>query len=187
MTPMKTVTHLALLRGVNNAGTGSRVAMADLRTLFENLGFLRVRTLLNSGNVIFSAPAGRRGDLGARIEKALASTLGLSCPVILLSANEVVEVVRDNPLARIATNPPYLLVLVPRAPADLARLKPLLKEKWAPEALSLGRRVAYLWCANGVAKSPVWAAVDRALAGTGTARNINTLTKAAALVEEPSS
>jgi uncharacterized protein (DUF1697 family) len=179
--------HLALLRGINNAGTGSRVAMADLRALFQHLGFCHVRTLLNSGNVIFSVPTKRRGDVCARIEKALASRLGLSCPVIVLSVDEVVEAVRDNPLSRVATNPSRLLVLVPRAPLDLARLKPLLKEKWEPEALALGSRVAYLWCANGVAKSPIWAAVDRALERTGTVRNISTLTKAAALVEGLSS
>jgi hypothetical protein len=42
--------------------------------------------------------------------------------------------------------------------------------------------VAYLWCARGVAKSPLWAATDRALARTGTVRNIGTFTRAAALV-----
>lgn len=175
--------YLALLRGVNNAGPSRRVAMADLRALFEGLGFRDVRTLLNSGSVVFSVPTKRHGDVRARIEKALASRLGLTCPVIVLSAHEIATAVRDNPLSHVATNPSHLLVLVPQVPSDLGRLKPLLKERWAPEALALGRRVAYIWCANGVAKSPIWAAVDRALERTGTARNIATLTKAVALVE----
>ncbi len=178
-------TYLALLRGVNNAGTARRVAMADLRALFEGLGFRHVRTLLNSGNVIFSLATKRRDDLRVRIEKALASRLGLTCPVIILSADEVATAVRDNPLSGVATNPSHLLVLVPQVPSDLGRLKPLLKERWAPEALALGRRVAYVWCAKGVAKSLIWAAVDRALERTGTARNIATLTKAVALVGGP--
>jgi uncharacterized protein (DUF1697 family) len=183
----RSVTYIALLRGVNNAGTGSRVAMADLRALFEGLGFRDVRTLLNSGNVVFSAPAKGRGDVRARIEKALASSLGLTSPVIILSADELTAAVRDNPLSHVATNPSYLLVLVPQARSDLGQLKPLLKKRWAPEVLAVGNRVAYLWCANGVAKSPLWGAVDRALERTGTARNIATLTKAAALVEGPQS
>lgn len=45
--------HVALLRGVNNIGMARRVSMADLRSLFESLGFRDVRTLLNSGNVVF--------------------------------------------------------------------------------------------------------------------------------------
>jgi len=183
----RSVTYVALLRGVNNAGTARRVAMADIRALFERLGFRDVRTLLNSGNVVFSVPTERRSDVRARIEKALASRLGLTSPVIILSADEVATAVRDNPLSHVATNPSRLLVLVPQVPSDVGRLKPLLKERWAPEALALGSRVAYLWCAKGVAKSPIWAAVDRALERTGTARNIATLTKAVALVEGPSS
>ncbi|HEY6168340.1 MAG TPA: DUF1697 domain-containing protein, partial [Verrucomicrobiae bacterium] len=46
------VKQVALLRGINNAGKGARVAMADLRELFEGLGFRDVRTLVNSGNVV---------------------------------------------------------------------------------------------------------------------------------------
>jgi uncharacterized protein (DUF1697 family) len=179
--------YVALLRGVNNVGTARRVAMADLRALFEGLGFLDVRTVLNSGNVVFSVPTKGRGDIPTRIEKPLASRLGLSSPVIVLSADEVSAAVRDNPLSKVATNPSHLLVLVPRVPSDLERLKPLLKERRAPEVLALGSRVAYLWCANGVAKSPLWTAVDRALERSATARNIATITKVMALLEGPPS
>jgi len=178
----KVVTYVALLRGVNVVGRRV-VAMADLRSLFETLGFTNVRTLLNSGNVVFSVRDQARAGVLARIEKALASKLGLTSPVIILAAHEVVAAVRDNPLSRVATNPSYLLVVVPQVPSSLGQLKPLLSERWAPEALALGRRVAYLWCAKGVAKSPLWTAVDRALDRTGTARNIATFMKAVALVE----
>ena len=51
--------HVALLRGIN-VGTAKRVAMEDLRALMGGLGYGDVRTLLNSGNVVFSAN-GRSG------------------------------------------------------------------------------------------------------------------------------
>ena len=176
--------RVALLRGVNNAGKGTRVAMADLRALFEGLGFLDVRTLLNSGNVVFSVPARNGSDVLARIQKALASKLQLTSPVTVLGADEVAAAVRDNPFSRIATNPSHLLVVVPLVPSGLQRLRPLLKKRWGPEAFALGSRVAYLWCARGVAKSPLWTAVDRALEHSGTARNIATMTKLMAVMEE---
>ena len=50
--------YVALLRGIN-VGRAKRVAMADLRALFEQLGFGDVRTLLNSGNVGFRARAAK--------------------------------------------------------------------------------------------------------------------------------
>ena len=159
--------------------------MADLRVLFEGLGFRDVRTLLNSGNVIFSAPNKGRGDVLARIEKGLASKLGLTSPVTVLSGREVAAAVRNNPFSGVATNPSHLLVVVPRTRSDLGRLRPLLKERWAPEALALGSRVAYLWCANGVAKSPLWATVERALERSGTARNMATMTKLMTMVARP--
>ena len=58
--------HVALLRGVNNAGNSPRVAMEDLRELFEQMGFRDVRTLLNSGNVVFSFSKNQNRDVGAR-------------------------------------------------------------------------------------------------------------------------
>ena len=120
----------------------------------------------------------------ARIEKALASKLGLRSHVVALSAAEVLSVVRDNPASHLVTNPSHWLVLVPRVASDLRLLKPLLEKRWTPEVLALGNRVGYLWCTNGVARSPLWAGVDHALERTRTARDISTLTKAAALLED---
>jgi uncharacterized protein (DUF1697 family) len=178
-----TVSYVALLRGVNNAGPSRRVAMADLRALFESLGFRDVRTLLNSGNVIFSAADQAPGKVLARIEKGLASRLGLTSPVTLLSSSEVAAAVRGNPFSDFSAETARLLVAVPRTRADLGRLRPLLKERWAPEALAVSSRVGCLWCANGAAKSPLWAAVDRALERSGTVRNMATFTKAMSLLE----
>jgi uncharacterized protein (DUF1697 family) len=174
-------TYVALIRGVNNIGKARRVAMADLRAVFEGLGFRGVRTLLNSGNVVFSAPGERREGARTRIQDGLRSELGLASRVTLLSAREVAAAVRDNPFAGGATNPSRLLVVAPATSSDLRLLRPLLEQRWKPEALALGTRVAWLWCARGVARSPLWAAVDRALLRTGTARNLATFTKAMAL------
>src|SRR6185503_15578041 len=68
------VRYVALLRGVN-VGKAKRIAMADLRALFEELGYQDVKTLLNSGNVVFTRPASSKADPAARLEKAIASEL----------------------------------------------------------------------------------------------------------------
>src|SRR5215469_16411507 len=97
-----TTLYVALLRGVNNIGAARPVAMADLRILFERLGFRGVRTLLNSGNVIFSAPNKGRREVIARIEKGLADKFGLASAVTLLSGREVVAAVRHNPFSDVS-------------------------------------------------------------------------------------
>ncbi len=61
------MTHIALLRGIN-VGGNVKVAMSDLRELLAEHGFGNVRTLLQSGNVVFSsdAPAGPSSSAGWR-------------------------------------------------------------------------------------------------------------------------
>jgi uncharacterized protein (DUF1697 family) len=101
--------------------------------------------------------------------------------VVALSAAELTVAVADNPLAAVADNPSRLLVAVPADPRALTRLEPLLEQDWAPEALALGARVAYLWCPAGVIASRVSEAVGRTLGDAVTSRNWTTMTKLQAL------
>ncbi|HZE88466.1 MAG TPA: DUF1697 domain-containing protein [Verrucomicrobiae bacterium] len=173
--------RVALLRGIN-VGTARRIAMADLRELFERLGYRDVRTLLNSGNVVFAGPAQGGAGEGARIEKAILERLKVATRVTVLSAKEVAEAVRAHPFGAIADDPARFLIMALRDSKAAARMKSLLDERWAPEALALGKRVAYLWCANGILDSPLWTAAGRAVGDAGTARNLSTMTKILELV-----
>lgn len=174
--------RVALLRGVNLGGA-KRVPMADLRKLVEALGYVDVRTLLNSGNVVFTVPKGVSGDAANRIEKAIEGRLRVSTRVTVLTGQEVAAAVGNNPLVSVAEDPSRLLVLASPDPKAMARLKPLLKERWAPEVLALGPRVAYLWCAAGIVESLLWTAASKSLGHECTARNLTTMTKLLALIE----
>jgi uncharacterized protein (DUF1697 family) len=154
--------QIALIRGIN-VGRAKRVAMAELRALVEELGYGDVRTLLNSGNVVFAAPGTVPGDAAARIEEALAARCDVSARVTVLTADELATAVADNPLLAVADNPSCLLVAVLANPADRSRLEPLTEQDWAPEVLAVGVRVAYLWCPQGVLASRLPEAVGRLL------------------------
>jgi uncharacterized protein (DUF1697 family) len=177
------VTYVALLRGIN-VGNAKRVAMADLRTLVEKLGYGDVRTLLNSGNMVFTGPGASAEEAAARIEAALSRRLGVSARVTVLTAAELAAAVSGNPLGDVATDPSRLLVAVLANPADRSRLKPLAKQDWAPEALAIGTRVAYLWCPGGIIASRVAKAVGRVLGDAVTMRNWATCTKLIGLSAE---
>jgi uncharacterized protein (DUF1697 family) len=174
-------THVALLRGIN-VGRAKRVAMAELRALVEGLGYRDVRTLLNSGNVVFTAPRTAPATAAARIEAALAERLGVTARVTALSAAELAAAVAGNPLLAADRHPSRLLVAVLADPADRRLLVPLTGEDWSPEAVALGARVAYLWCPEGVLASRLPEAVGRALGDGVTTRNWATMTKLDALV-----
>lgn len=178
-----TVAHIALIRGIN-VGPAKRVAMADLRALVEDLGYSDVRTLLNSGNVVFTAPRAQTAKAAAAIEKALAGRLGVSARTIVLSGRQLRETVEENPLLEISDNPSRLMVAFLADPgAGLKRLEPLLKENWFPEALSLGKRVAFIWMPAGVRASRLNQEVARVLDDSFTVRNWATVLKIYNLVK----
>lgn len=173
--------HVALLRGIN-VGTAKRVGMADLRALVEGLGYREVRTLLNSGNVVFSAPKSAAGDPAARIEKAITAKFGFSSRVTVLTAAEFATVVRDNLLGKVADDPSRYQVAVLTNPSDRTKLLPLARKRWAPEAFAVGKRVAYLWCPDGSIDSPLAGAVNKLLGDATTTRNWGTMSKLHALI-----
>jgi uncharacterized protein (DUF1697 family) len=177
--------QVALIRGIN-VGRAKRVAMADLRALVGDLGYRDVSTLLNSGNVVFTGSDKARGKAAPRIERALVARLGVSARVAVLSAAELDGIVRDNPLLKVAKDPSRLQVAVLLNPNDRARLTPLARQDWAPEALAIGKRAAYLWCPGGMIKSPVAEAVNRVLGDATTVRNWATISKLHGLVQRGS-
>jgi uncharacterized protein (DUF1697 family) len=177
---MTTNQQIALLRGIN-VGRAKRVAMADLRALVESLGYGDVRTLLNSGNIVFTVPGSAKGDAASRIEKAIETQLGISSRVTVITAAELAAVVEENPLLEIADNPSRLLIAVLNDKADRMRLEPLLKEDWTPDALAVGQRVAYMWCAGGLLESRLADRVGRVLRDAVTTRNWATILKLHAL------
>lgn len=173
--------YVALLRGIN-IGRAKRIAMADLRALFEKLGFSEVRTLLNSGNVVFSLPSRPSATLPAIIEQSIADRLRVTSRVTVVSAREMDEIVAGNPLLDVADNHSRLMVSVMATAGHRERLKPLLGRDWGTERVELGKRVVYLWCPEGVADSEVAAAIAKALGDAVTTRNWATVTKLQALL-----
>ncbi|UTY57936.1 DUF1697 domain-containing protein [Massilia sp. erpn] len=174
--------QIALLRGIN-VGRAKRVAMADLRKLLGDLGFSDVRTLLNSGNVVFSASQAPR-EVATRMEEALVLKLGVGARVTVLDAEQLDAIVEENSLQAQADDPARLLVAVLNQPADRARLEPLLHQDWQPEAFALGRWAAYIWCADGVLASRAAAAMGKILGDAVTTRNWGTISKLQALARE---
>jgi len=175
-------TCVALLRGVN-VGRAKRIAMAELRQLIESLGNTNVRTLLNSGNVVFDTNRQSAGKLSHSIGAAIEARFGFSAAVVILSAAELAAIVRTNPLPRAPEQPSRYLVAVAPGEATLVKARALLGHQWAPEAIAIGRRAAYLWCANGILESKVLKAFERATGGATTARNWATLLKLQAAAE----
>lgn len=176
--------YIALLRGIN-VGRAKRVAMEDLRKLIEDIGYADVRSVLNSGNIVFSADEVDPGVAAAAIEEALVLKLGVAARVMVLAAEELAAVLAENTLLPVATDHARLLVFLLADAAARAAVAPLCERDWGEGALALGQRAAYVWCPEGMLDSPAATALGKQLGDTTTSRNWNTMCKLYALCTEP--
>src|SRR5262245_1757499 len=131
---------VALLRGIN-VGTAKRVAMADLRAAVEGLGFHDVKTLLNSGNVVFAGEDARPADVAAAVERAVFETTGVVSKTIALKDAEFAKIVAENSLAG-SPDPTRLFVMFLANPASRRDLAALAKDDWSPEQIAVGSKAA---------------------------------------------
>lgn len=172
---------VALLRGINT-GRAKRIAMADLRQVLAEMGYSDVRTVLNSGNVVFDCSPAEAADSAARIEDALVLKLGVPAKVTVIGAGQLAEIVAQNCLQGVASDYSRLVVGVLKRPEeDRGKLEPLARQSWQPEAFALGRHAAYIWCPDGVLASRAAAAMGKALGDAVTSRSWSTISKLHAL------
>jgi uncharacterized protein (DUF1697 family) len=88
--------HVALLRGINVGGR-NKVPMADLREVVTSLGHTGVSTHIQSGNVLFSTADTDTAKLAAALESAVAERFGIWASVVVLSRDELAQVLASNP------------------------------------------------------------------------------------------
>lgn len=174
--------YVALLRGIN-VGKNKRVAMADLRAVIESLGYSNARTLLNSGNAVFDSKKALKKSAAEELQAALLKKTGVSSRFTVRSADEWAASVAANPLVKMATDPTRLFAAFLYESDGVDRVQLLLEQTWKPEVISLGPRVAYIWCPNGLLESKAIEAVGKALGDGVTIRNWATVTKIQALLE----
>ena len=173
--------YVALFRGIN-VGKAKRIAMADLRELLESLRYTGVRTLLNSGNAVFTGRAGAPDTHAARIRAAVAKELGVDATVIVKSGEDIAGIIAGNALENVATNPSRLLVALTADTKALGSVKAIAARDWGQEKVHVGKRAAYIWCAGGILESRALEALLGALWPGVTTRNWATLQRIHALM-----
>lgn len=182
MTTTSTTAYIGLLRGIN-VGKAKRMPMAELKSLVESLGYTGVKTLLNSGNVVFRGPKGRAGEAARRIEAAIPGAFGFESKLTVLDGKQWAELLADNALLAEMTDPSRLLVAVWRNAQAREGVEMFAGQDWAPDRMATGRHGGYLWCSEGILASKAVAAMDKALRDEVTSRNWATALKIGALLE----
>jgi uncharacterized protein (DUF1697 family) len=165
----------AFLRAVNVGGAGV-LPMAELRDLVAGLGYGSPKTLLASGNLVFDA-AGPESEVKAALEAALVPRLGQGARVMIRTGAEVRLLIDRNPFKETDPAKTHVLLLDKAPPSDIfAGASGRRDEEAAP-----GDREIYLHYPMGQGASQL----RLPAAALGTARNLNTLAKVAALAAAP--
>lgn len=168
--------YIALLRGINVSGKNI-IRMAELEKSFSALGYVRVQTYLQSGNVAFGAGKSGEDKLADTIQAKIRLDFGLDVAVLVLSAGELDKIVGLNPLR-------------PKSGADeklfhcTFLFKPVSRESFRALSLPsaegeqavLRENVILLYCPHGYGKTKLNNSYfERALKVQATTRNWRTV------------
>jgi uncharacterized protein (DUF1697 family) len=167
-------TYVALLRAVNVGGTG-KLPMSELRAMCESIGFANVRTYIASGNVVFESRL-FEAAVKTKLERCLETYAGKPVGVLIRTGAELAAILSANPFRSAAPNRTVAIFLDAPPPAD--SLTDVRGQQ--TEEVALGTREIYVHYGNGMAQSKL----KIPAAGTGTARNMNTVAKLAERADE---
>jgi uncharacterized protein (DUF1697 family) len=167
--------RVALLRGIN-IGPRQRVSMPELRELVEGLGYTDVETLVQSGNVVFSARA-NPATLERKLEQEIEKQLGVDPKVVVRTRDELAAAIEANPFA-VPADPKNLHVTFLAGEPDAAAVEKLAEADLGDDRLEFAGREIYILYVNGMGRSELAKQLTRAKLGVAaTDRNWNTVTK----------
>lgn len=170
--------YLAILRGINVGGR-RKILMADLKKLFEDLGFSEVSTYIQSGNVFFSSPKTDLLKLAGKIEQGIEDHYGFDVQVIVLSIDELGEAVEQNPFLKnpeADINKLHLTFLKEEPSAE--NRQALEKLEFPPDEFRIMGKRVYISCAGRYSDTKITNnMLEKKLKVPATTRNWKTTSK----------
>jgi uncharacterized protein (DUF1697 family) len=175
--------YVALLRSVNVAGHG-RIAMADLKASFLALGYSKIATYIQTGNVIFSTPSTSAPRLVKAIEGQLAQDFGSSPAVLLRTVPDFLRIGSASPYPAQGADPARHHVTFLAQVPSVARVHALTLPPSGRDELVVDGSEVYVSTPDGYAGTKFTGTfLERHLHVVSTTRNWNTVTKLCHLIE----
>ncbi len=172
-------THIALLRGIN-VGGHKKLKMADLKLLFEDLGFQNVTTYIQSGNVVFSAK--ETDGLAERISKEIEKKFGWEVPVLVKTAAAVAKFLADCPFEETKKAEAYFMLLA--SPPEEKLMESVAEISYPNEEFVLTSECVYIFFGNGYGNAKLNNNFfEKKLKVAATTRNYRTLAKLVGLAK----
>ncbi len=146
-------TYVAIFRGVNVAGH-KIIKMQNLRASFGALGFRRVRTYVQSGNVIFETTKASSKNLSKTIEEKILNEFGYSVPFALRTSSEIKQIASEHPFLneKGIDDSKLHVTFLSAFPAEAA-LRRVEGLNALPDRFLIKGREVYLYCPNGYGRT----------------------------------
>jgi uncharacterized protein (DUF1697 family) len=167
-------TYIALFRGIN-VGGNNILPMKELSKILEKMGCEKVRTYIQSGNVVFQTKETSTNKLADDISAKVFDQFDFKPKVLLLGIEEFHEAINNCPFK---TNEGKMLhFFFLDTHAENAKMDKILELKSNTEEIKLHEKVFYLYAPDGIGRSKLAAKVEQSLGVPATARNWNTVSK----------
>ena len=148
--------------------------MADLKSLYKELGFKNVQTYIQSGNVVFEFAATNPVRLQEMIFDKINSHYGFEVPNLILTHEEIEEALNNNPYQCIEK--PYFTFLSELPKQE--NIDALNSFSFDNEFFELKGKVIYSHYPNGAGSAKMTLTYfEKKLKVNATARNLNTTKK----------
>jgi uncharacterized protein (DUF1697 family) len=168
-------TYIALLRGIN-VGGHKKILMADLRNLFENLGFKNVRTYIQSGNVVFKTNYGNGRAIESMIKDQIFSQYGFEVSILVKTHLEIITIVNKCPFSDDKKVNSYFIIL--HSIPDKKLIESTMQIKYPNEEFHIKDSCVYTYYSSGYGGSKCGTNFfEKKLKVSATARNFKTLNK----------
>ena len=152
--------------------------MTDLRSFLADLGMEDARSLLQSGNLVFTSQVRTGAELERFLESEAHDRLSLEVDFIVRTPDEWKSVIRQNPFRKEAERDPgHLVVMFLKSAPDVEDIVALQAEIRGPEIVRAKGKQAYIYYPNGQGRSKLTHSILEKRLGRGTGRNWNTVLK----------
>lgn len=172
-------TYVVLLRGVMPTGK-NKVPMARLREVLTKAGFDEVRTYIQSGNALVVSEM-KPKDIEANVRALIKKHIGADLAVMVRTGAALQRILHEQPFKKGHDASRIFFGLFQEKPPRAA-LQTITDADYGEEELVVVRDTAYLYIPETFGKGKLSGAfLERKLSTAVTVRNLNTMTKLAAL------
>jgi uncharacterized protein (DUF1697 family) len=146
-------TYFSILRGINVSGKKS-VKMADLKAIYESLGFSNVQTYIQSGNVVFNSTIMNCDEIIKMIQFAILKQYNFDVPVLVFTIQDLDQTIDGVELLKLKQldfDKIHVTFLSSIPNFDL--VSKLEGFDFSPDCFVIKGNVIYVYCPNGYGKT----------------------------------